>query len=240
MLPVGHPRGHRSALAVSLRSAVILCHSRRAAVRVLASVTRYLSQGLRLIVNEAKSKVVPLAQASFLGFQILRRKIRWTDKSRKKLKVRIRELTSRTRGVSPSKVIVELQTYLRGAINYYAYGIPYGEVRELDGWLRRRMRLYYWKQWGRPRTRRRKLISLGIDREEVHKASRSRKGHWRMSQNSLVRWAMSDAWLFEQGVPNLTDLPPGKERIALVYKRLSHHKFQFVGRKIKILDQYIS
>ena len=148
---------------------------------------------------------MPLAEASFLGFQILRRKIRWTDKSRKKLKVRIRELTSRTRGVSPSKVIADLQSYLRGAINYYACGIPYGDVRELDGWLRRRMRLYYWKQWGRPRTRRRKLISLGIDREEVHKASRSRKGHWRMSQNSLVRWAMSDAWLFEQGVPNLTE-----------------------------------
>lgn len=184
---------------------VILCHSRRAAVRVLASITRYLSQRLRLTVNETKSKVVKLSEASFLGFRILRKKIRWTDKSRKKLKARIRELTSRTRGVSPSKVIAELQSYLRGAINYCAYGIPYGEVRELDGWLRRRMRLYYWKQWGRPRTRRRRLVSLGVDRDEVHGASRSRKGHWRMSQNSLVRMALTDAWLFEQGGLNLTE-----------------------------------
>jgi len=184
---------------------VILCHSRKAAQRVLESVTRYLSQRLRLIVNEAKSKVVPLAEASFLGFRILRRKIRWTDKSRKKLKAKVRELTRRTRGVSPRQVIADLQTYLRGAINYYACGIPYGEVRELDGWLRRRLRLYYWKQWGRPGTRRRKLISLGIDREEVHRASRSRKGHWRMSQNSLVRGAMTNEWLHEQGVPNLTE-----------------------------------
>lgn len=184
---------------------VILCHSHKAAVRVLASVTRFLSQRLKLIVNEAKSQVVKLSEASFLGFQIVRRKIRWTKKSQKKLKAKVRALTLRTRGVSPSKVMAELTPYLRGAMNYYACGIPYGEVRELDGWLRRRMRLYYWKQWGRPRTRRRKLISLGIDREEVHRASRSRKGHWRMSRNSLMHQALNDAWLHEQGVPNLTE-----------------------------------
>ncbi len=184
---------------------VILCHSVRAAQRVLGSVTRYLSQRLRLIVNVAKSKVVPLAEASFLGFRIMRKKIRWTEKSRNKLKAKIRAITKRTRGVSPSKVIADLNQYLRGAVNYYACGIPYGEVVELDGWLRRRLRLYYWKQWGRPRTRRRKLISLGIDREEVHMASRSRKGHWRMSRNSIVHRAMTDHWIHEQGVPALAE-----------------------------------
>ena len=76
-------------------------------------------------------------------------------------------------------------------------------IRELDQWLRRRMRLYYWKQWGRPRTRRRKLLKLGVGRDEVHKASRARKGHWRMSQMSLVRWAMNNDWLEEQGLPSL-------------------------------------
>lgn len=184
---------------------VILCHSRKAAVRVLSSVTRYLSKRLKLIVNEAKSQVVKLSEASFLGFHIVRKKIVWTTKSRKKLKSQVRALTLRTRGHSPSKVMADLTLYLRGAMNYYACGIPHAEVRALDGWLRRRMRLYYWKQWGRPRTRRRKLISLGIDRDEVYLASRSRKGYWRMSQNSLVRRAMTDNWLFEQGVPNLTE-----------------------------------
>jgi RNA-directed DNA polymerase len=97
----------------------------------------------------------------------------------------------------------ELKTYLRGALNYYVIGIPYGDIRELDGWLRLRMRLYYWKQWGRPRTRRRRLLALGIGRDEVKKASRSRKGHWRMSQNELVRRAMTNRWLSEQGLPNM-------------------------------------
>ena len=90
-------------------------------------------------------------------------------------------------------------------MNYYACGISYAEVRALDNWLRRRMRLYYWKQWGRPRTRRRKLISLGIDREEVHRASRSRKGHWRMSRNSLLHQGLTNVWLTEQGLPDLTE-----------------------------------
>jgi hypothetical protein len=81
--------------------------------------------------------------------------------------------------------------------------MPFGDIRALDSGLRRRMRLYHWKQWGRPRTRRRKLLKPGIAREEVHRASRARKGHWRMSQNELVRWAMNNQWLEEQGLPNL-------------------------------------
>ena len=80
---------------------------------------------------------------------------------------------------------------------YIAIGIPFGEIRALDQWVRRRMRLYDWKQWGRPRTRRRRPLKLGVSRDEVHKASRARKGHWRMSQMSLVPWAMNNDWLEE-------------------------------------------
>jgi hypothetical protein len=120
-----------------------------------------------------------------------------------KFKAKVKAITRRTRGHSPNSVIAELQGYLRGAVNDYQLGILFGEARELDGWLRRRMRLYYWKQWGRPRTRRRKLLRLGIGRHEVHMASRSRKGHWRMSHNSLVERAMTNQWLAEQGVPSL-------------------------------------
>ena len=67
------------------------------------------------------------------------------------------------------------------------------------------MRAYYWKQWGRPRTRRRRLISLGIGRDEVKLASRSRKGPWRMSSNSIVQRAMTDQWLSQQGVPSIRE-----------------------------------
>ena len=182
---------------------VILCRSLRAGKRILQSITRYLSNELKLTVNETKSQVVKLRDASFLGFKIVRAKIEWTDKSQRKFKDRIREITKRTRGQSPGKVITDLATYVRGALNYYGIGIKYREARELDGWMRSRMRLYYWKQWGRPRTRRRRLLALGIGRDEVHRASRSRKGPWRLCHTSIVLRAMNVAWLEEQGTPSI-------------------------------------
>jgi RNA-directed DNA polymerase len=184
---------------------IIFCRSPRAAHRIMRSVRCYLSNHLKLIVNETKSKVVAFTEASFLGFRIVRRKARWTEKSQKKFKAKVREITKRTRGHSPTKVIPELAAYVRGAFNYYSLGIGYGEAQELDCWIRSRVRLYYWKQWGRPRTRRRNLLRLGIGRDEVKLASRSRKGHWRMSHNSLVQRAMNNAWLDAQGVPSLKD-----------------------------------
>lgn len=194
-------RGHRFVRYAD--DFVILCRSLRAGQRILRSIRRFLSEKLKLIVNETKSRVVRLAEASFLGFEIVRRRVRWTEKSQKKFKLKVKQITKRTRGHSPKTVIAELDMYVRGAFNYYELGITFGEARELDQWIRRRVRLYYWKQWGRPRTRRRNLLRMGIGRAEVHKASRSRKGHWRMSHNSLVHRAMTDAWLEQQGVPSL-------------------------------------
>ena len=68
------------------------------------------------------------------------------------------------------------------------------------------MRLYYWKQWKQPRTRRRRLIQLGADPEEVHMVTRSRKGYWRISANRIVQQALTNRHLEEQGVPNLRTL----------------------------------
>ena len=75
-----------------------------------------------------------------------------------------------------------------------------------SGWVRRRVRLYYWKQWKQPRTRRRHLIALGINPEEVKLATRSRKGYWRMSFNRIVQQALSNRWLEDQGVPDMRTL----------------------------------
>ena len=79
----------------------------------------------------------------------------------------------------------------------------YTALLALDDWVRRRVRLYYWKQWGRPRTRRRLLLARGADPAQVHMATRSRKGYWRMSANSIVQRALNNHWLHEQGVPDM-------------------------------------
>lgn len=184
---------------------VILCRSPRAAQRVMASIALFIEHRLKLIVNRTKSRICELCDAAFLGFTVVKNRIKWNAKSKKRFSERIRELTKRTRGVSPCKVMEDLQLFVRGAVNYYQLGMTYAEARDLDGWLRRRVRLYYWKQWGRPRARRRNLIKLGINRETVHMASRSRKGPWRMSQNSKVRGAMTNEWLIDQGVPSIAN-----------------------------------
>ena len=182
---------------------VILCNSPRAGARILESITLFLRTKLKLTVNTEKSKVVALKDASFLGFKILQRKIRWTERSMKKFKAEIKRITRRTRGVSTSVIYRELSDYLRGAMNYYLIGVTYREVRELDQWIRRRMRLYHWKQWGRPRARRLNLIKLGAPRDKVKLASRSRKGHWRLTNIEIVRNAMNNAWLESQGLHSL-------------------------------------
>jgi len=184
---------------------IILCRSPRAAQRIMQSISYFIEHRLKLIVNRTKSRVCELCESTFLGFTIVKNRIKWNAKSRKRFSQRIREITNRTRGVSPHTVMEALQLFVRGAVNYYQLGMTYAEARDLDGWLRRRVRLYYWKQWGRPRTRRRNLLKLGIDRETVHMASRSRKGPWRMSQNSKVRAAMNNQWLDQQGVPSIAN-----------------------------------
>jgi AAA+ ATPase superfamily predicted ATPase len=171
---------------------------------VLAALIRYCEGRLKLIVNRAKSRAAPLKSCEFLGYRLnSRAKLAWTDKAQHRFKERIREITSRNRGHKVQVVIGELDDYIRGWLGYYKLSSSYKEVLALSVWIRRRVRLYYWKQWKQPRTRRRHLLALGADPATVHMATRSRKGYWRMSQNEIVRFALNNRWLEEQGVPNM-------------------------------------
>ena len=194
-------RGHRFARYGD--DFIILVRSRWAASRVMKSITRFVEERLKLVVNVEKSRCAKLIHCSFLGFFLSRGKVKWTEKSLLAFKARIREITKRNWGVSMKHRLEELRRYMIGWINYYGISHSYAEVLALDRWIRRRVRLCYWKMWGRPRKRRKMLLKLGIDPEEVHLASRSRKGYWRMSTNSLVQRALTNAWLESQGVPSL-------------------------------------
>jgi len=195
-------RGHRFARYAD--DFLVMVKSAKAAERVMASLTRFVEGRLKLVVNRAKSKSAPLKQCAFLGFQIgARGKAVWTAKAHARFKRRVREITRRNRGHRAQDVIDELRRYVVGWLNYFGPSDTYSQVVELAEWVRRRVRLYYWKQWKQPRTRRRHLLALGIPREEVHMATRSRKGYWRMSANSIVQRALTNRWLQEQGVPDM-------------------------------------
>jgi RNA-directed DNA polymerase len=195
-------RGHKFARYAD--DFIVLVRSAKAAARVMESLARYCEGRLQLVVNRTKSRIAPLKSCEFLGYRLNNRaKLAWTDKAQRRFKERVREITSRNRGHRVKDVIDELNLYVRGWLNYYKLSSTYSEVLALSVWVRRRVRLYYWKQWKQPRTRRRHLLALGVDPAKVHMATRSRKGYWRMSQNELVRNALNNRWLEVQGVPDM-------------------------------------
>ena len=198
-------RGHRFARYAD--DFLVMVRSAKAAERVMANLTRFVEGQLKLVVNRAKSKVASLKHCAFLGFQIgAVGKAVWTAKAYARFKQRVKEITRRNRGRCVQDVIDELHQYVVGWLNYFGISHTYTGVMELTEWVRRRVRLYYWKQWKQPRTRRRHLLALGADPEEVHMATRSRKGYWRMSSNSIIQRALNNHWLHEQGVPDMRTL----------------------------------
>jgi RNA-directed DNA polymerase len=195
-------RGHRFARYAD--DFLALVKSLKAAERVMGSLTRFVEGRLKLVVNRAKSQAAPLKQCAFLGFQIgPRGQAVWTAKAYARFKQRVREITRRNRGHRVQDVIDELRRYVLGWLNYFRLSDTYTALCELAEWVRRRVRLYYWKQWKQPRTRRRHLLALGIPKDEVHMATRSRKGYWRMSANSILQRALTNRWLHEHGVPDM-------------------------------------
>lgn len=160
---------------------VILVKSKRAGRRVMAKISRYLSQKLKLKVNRDKSRVVKIEELEFLGFTFRGIRIFVCDRAMNDFKHRLRGLTSRSWGVSMAERIERLNRYLRGWMNYFGISQHYTPIEALDGWLRRRIRMCYWKQWCRPRRRIANLLKLGTSKRHAILTGISRKGYWRLS-----------------------------------------------------------
>ncbi len=142
----------------------------------MASVTRFLEKRLKLNVNQEKSKVAHTNEITFLGFSFTGAKIRWSDKAFVRFKQRIKELTGRSWGVSMEYRMFKLAEYLRGWMGYFGISERYRPIPELDHWLRRRVRMCYWKQWRFCRTKVRELTKLGTFLRTAISFGLSRKG----------------------------------------------------------------
>ena len=185
---------------------VILVRSQRAGDRVRASITRFLDLKLKLIVNEQKSSVAPTDQITFLGFSFKGTKIRWSDKAFCEFKRRVKELSGRSWFVSMSYRLKKLAEYIRGWVNYFGISEYYRPIPEIDHWLRRRIRMCYWKQWRFCRTKVRKLLSLGTDLKLAIGVGLSRKGPWRLSRTLATHSGMTNKWLKGQGLVSVKEL----------------------------------
>ncbi|TFG42943.1 MAG: group II intron reverse transcriptase/maturase [Syntrophobacterales bacterium] len=181
---------------------VIYVKSKSAGDRVKESISRFIARKLKLKVNEAKSCVTQPGYTKYLGFGFTisktNPKIRIHSKSLKRFRERVREITVRTRGYSIQRVIAELNEYIRGWWAYFSHCEARTCLVELNAWVIRRLRAYIWKQWKLPRTRVCELIKRGISQYWAVKVGTTRKGVWRLSENTTVAKALPVAYFCKQ------------------------------------------
>jgi RNA-directed DNA polymerase len=197
-------RGHRHVRYAD--DCNIYVKSKRAGSRVLRSISRYLANHLKLTVNDAKSAVDRPWRRQFLGFSFsakLNRRI--GEKAIKRFKDRIREITSRVRGRRIEVIVKELRQYMLGWQGYFNFTEVRYILRELDSWVKRRLRCYLWKQWGRRRYR--ELIKLGVSRDLAWNTSKSAHGPWRLSRSPGLAFALPAKYFAELGLPRLFTKP---------------------------------
>jgi len=187
----------------------IYVKTRRAGERVLSSIRNYLQERLKLKLNEQKSTVDRPWKLKFLGFSMYKAKggkilIRLASQTIDRVKQKIREATARNAPRPMAGRIERLNTYLGGWIGYFALADTPSVFKDIDGWIRRRLRMCLWRQWKRVRTRYRELRALGLPEWVVHEFANARKGPWRMAHGPMNR-ALGNAYWQAQGLMSLTE-----------------------------------
>lgn len=159
-------------------------------------------------MNEQKSCVRESRGCEFLGFTFVGKQvtIKVAPKKLKAFKQRIKELTGRSRGISMQRRLTDLNRYVRGWIGYFGLARQFDDIADLDGWIRRRVRMCYWKQRRRPRTKVRNLVRLGVNLDMAIQHAVTCKRYWRLSRRPAMHCAMPNKWLTQQGLLSLKQL----------------------------------
>ena len=185
----------------------IYVRSERAGQRVMESISRFITQKLKLKVNEAKSAVARPQERKFLGFSFtagpdIKRTI--APKSLERFKRRIREITRRAKGVSIKTTMEELVPYMRGWCGYFGFCETPEVLIALTRWVRLRLRAALWRQWKTPRRRRVALIALRVSGELLNTA-RSGRGPWNIARSKALSVGLSNAYFKLLGLPTLVE-----------------------------------
>jgi RNA-directed DNA polymerase len=199
-------RGHRFVRYAD--DSNIYVRSERAGQRVMESVTRFITQKLKLKVNEAKSAVARPQERKFLGFSFsagpeVKRVI--APKALDRFKRRIREITGRAKGVSMKTTIEELAPYMRGWRSYFGFCETPEVLLSLTRWVRLRLRAAMWRQWKTPRRRREALIELGVRSRLASNTAGSGLGPWYLAKAKALSVGLSNAYFKSLGLPSLVE-----------------------------------
>lgn len=173
---------------------------------MLASIGQYLEHKLKVKVNEAKSKVSKVKDSSVLGFKVHGKKLKTLDCKVQGFKRELKRITRRCPGISIMSRIIRLKQYVQGWIAHYGCGLKYNDGVELDGWIKRRLRMSYWNQWRKPRRRIRELITLGVSKRDAIYLGLSRKSYWHLSKTLATNSGLSNAYFEKIGLISVRTL----------------------------------
>jgi group II intron reverse transcriptase/maturase len=213
----------------------IYVKSKRAGERVMSSTTQFIEQRLKLKVNRDKSAVDHVTRRKFLGFSFYRwrggYRIRVDNKSVKRLMDKLRLLTSRSKGWSMNTRIVGLNQVIRGWVNYFHLADMRKLCLRLDAWLRRRLRMCYWKQWKRIKTKHDNLVRFGIPSWKAWEHANTRKSYWHTANSWILACTLSNTYFAQMGFVCLSDVYGS---LILTNRRVPNGMHGGVrGRKIK-------
>ncbi|MEK4283283.1 group II intron reverse transcriptase/maturase [Ureibacillus sp. FSL K6-0165] len=184
----------------------IYVKSKRAGLRTMASIQRFIEGKLRLKVNEKKSAVDRPWKRKFLGFSFTYHKepkVRIAKESLKRMKNKVREITSRKMPYPMEYRIQKLNQYLVGWSGYFALADTKSIFLELDKWIRRRLRMCLWKNWKKPKTKIRNLIQLGVPQWQAYEWGNTRKSYWRISNSPILHRTLGNSYWRNQGLESL-------------------------------------
>jgi RNA-directed DNA polymerase len=197
-------RGHRFVRYAD--DSNIYVRSERAGQRVMESVTQFITQKLKLKVNDAKSAVARPQERKFLGFSFtagpeVKRAI--SPKALDRFRRRIREITRRAKGVSMETTMEELAPYMRGWRSYFGFCETPEVLIYLTRWVRLRLRAALWRQWKTPRRRRAALLGLGVRPRLAGNTAGSGHGPWYLARAQALAFGLSNAYFKSLGLPSL-------------------------------------
>ncbi len=181
----------------------IYVSSKKAANRVMQSITNYIETKLKLKVNAAKTKVSYPTQSTLLGFSFYKYKGKWeiriAEKSIERIEAKSKMITQRSNGKSTKEKISQLKQVVTGWVNYFVIARAKSVMKKLDEGIRTRLRICKWKEWKVAKARRRNLLQLGINKSKAYQWSNSSKGFCRIAHSPILCRALNNAYWSKQG-----------------------------------------
>ncbi len=187
----------------------IYVKSEKSALRVLENITQYIENKLKLQVNRAKSKISKPTDSTLLGFSFYKSKEGWSiriaPKSMKRIKEKLKGKTKRNDPINAGEKIKKLTAVVRGWVNYFVIAKAKSKMEELDALVRTRLRIGIWKQWKKPKTKRKHLIALGIHWQKAYEWSNSRKGYCRVAHSPILCRVLNNDYFTRLGYIGFTN-----------------------------------